>query len=164
MSVFLGKRNLFVYLLTAFYKTGTVTEVMMIVAAMAETEPTIVGLEIVLVEIVIEVVATAEIDTMIAEIDTMIVGIDMAATGIAGVDMAETDTTTVDMEIAIVMMTDEVVIAMETEIEDVTTMSKIGTRGGKVTVFGMEGAIMTERNENQVRGAQFNKAGNDFSL
>lgn len=157
MSVFLGKRNLFVYLLTAFYKTGTVTEVMMIVAAMAETEPTIVGLEIVLVEIVIEVVATAEIDTMI-------VGIDMAATGIAGVDMAETDSTTVDMEIAIAMMTDEVVIAMETEIEDVTTMSKIGTRGGKVTVFGMEGAIMTERNENQVRGAQFNKAGNDFSL
>lgn len=156
LLVFIGKRNLFVYLLTAFYKTGTVTEVMMIVAAMAETEPTIVGLEIVLVEIVIEVVATAEIDTMI-------VGIDMAATGIAGVDMAETDMTTVDMEIAIAMMTDEVVIAMETEIEDVT-MSKIGTRGGKVTVFGMEGAIMTERNENQVRGAQFNKAGNDFSL
>lgn len=156
LLVFIGKRNLFVYLLTAFYKTGTVTEVMMSVAAMAETEPTIVGLEIVLVEIVIEVVATAEIDTMI-------VGIDMAATGIAGVDMAETDMTTVDMEIAIAMMTDEVVIAMETEIEDVT-MSKIGTRGGKVTVFGMEGAIMTERNENQVRGAQFNKAGNDFSL
>ena len=125
----------------------------MIVVAMAETEPTIVGLEIVLVEIVIEVVATDEIDTMI-------VGIDLAATGIAEVDMAETDTTTVDMEIAIAMMTDEVVIAMETEIEDATTMSKTGTRGVKVIVFGMEGVIMTERNENQVRGAHFNKAEN----
>ena len=125
----------------------------MIVVAMAETEPTIVGLEIVLVgivlvEIVSEVVATDEIDTMI-------VGIDLAATGIAEVDMAETDTTTVDMEIAIAMMTDEVVIAMETEIEDATMTSKIGTCGVKVIVFGMEGVIMTERNENQVRGAHF---------
>lgn len=117
---------------------------MMTVVAMVETDPTIVGMA----EIAIVEVATAEIGTMIVGL-----GIDMVATVIVVVDMAETDTTIVGSEIANALMIAEVAIAMETETEDVTTMSKTGTPGVKVTVLGMREAILIEMNENQVREA-----------
>ena len=117
---------------------------MMTVVAMVVTDPIIVGMA----EIAIVEVATAEIDTM-----NVGMGIDMVATVIAVVDMAETGTTIVGLEIVNGMMIAEVAIAMETETEDVTTMSKTGTPGVKETVPGMQEAILIEMSENQVREA-----------
>ena len=124
--------------------TGKVTEAMMTVVAMVVIDPIIVGMA----EIAIVEVATAEIDTMIVGM-----GIDLVATVIVVVDMAETGTTIVGSEIVNGMMIAEVAIAMETETEDVKTMSKTGTLGVKETVPGMQEAILIEMSENQVREA-----------